>query len=172
MRFRQPLDIPAYLLTRRCAFNWNKGNDESIFVGLRLKMRVLKVSLFATAVLLLAVLPAAADVVITIDKSLTVQSAGLGRSLRAPAATTPRVAAIPRSEWRRTIPQKSGTTRRCRIPSSLPRGAMQSTAVTIPSVWGGPVPHGCVRLHPANAAKLYALVESRGIATAKVVVTG
>src|SRR5436190_1004831 len=36
---------------------------------------------------------------------------------------------------------------------------------------GRPVSHGCVRLHPANAAKLYALVESRGVATAKVVVT-
>jgi hypothetical protein len=29
-----------------------------------------------------------------------------------------------------------------------------------------------VRLHPANAAKLYALVESRGVATAKVFITG
>ncbi len=32
--------------------------------------------------------------------------------------------------------------------------------------------HGCVRLHPANAAKLYALVAQRGVATATVVVTG
>jgi hypothetical protein len=31
---------------------------------------------------------------------------------------------------------------------------------------------GCVRLHPANAAKLYALVAQRGVATATVVVTG
>src|SRR5262245_47022750 len=31
---------------------------------------------------------------------------------------------------------------------------------------------GCVRLHPANAAKLFALVAQRGVATATVVVTG
>jgi lipoprotein-anchoring transpeptidase ErfK/SrfK len=37
---------------------------------------------------------------------------------------------------------------------------------------GRPVSHGCVRLHPANAAKLYSLVEKRGVTTATVVVTG
>jgi len=36
---------------------------------------------------------------------------------------------------------------------------------------GTAVSHGCVRLHPANAAKLYALVAERGVATATVVVT-
>src|SRR5262245_49164051 len=37
---------------------------------------------------------------------------------------------------------------------------------------GRAVSHGCVRLHPANAARLYALVEQRGVTTATVVVTG
>jgi lipoprotein-anchoring transpeptidase ErfK/SrfK len=32
--------------------------------------------------------------------------------------------------------------------------------------------HGCVRLSPANAAKLYALVEQQGVTSATVVVTG
>ena len=36
---------------------------------------------------------------------------------------------------------------------------------------GTPVSHGCVRLHPANAAKLYALVERMGVTNATVVVT-
>jgi lipoprotein-anchoring transpeptidase ErfK/SrfK len=31
--------------------------------------------------------------------------------------------------------------------------------------------HGCVRLSPANAAKLYTLVEQRGVTNATVVVT-
>jgi hypothetical protein len=35
---------------------------------------------------------------------------------------------------------------------------------------GTPVSHGCVRLNPANAAKLYRLVESRGMSSATVVV--
>ena len=37
---------------------------------------------------------------------------------------------------------------------------------------GTPVSHGCVRLSPAHAAQLYALVERRGVTGATVVVTG
>jgi lipoprotein-anchoring transpeptidase ErfK/SrfK len=36
---------------------------------------------------------------------------------------------------------------------------------------GTPMSHGCVRLHPANAAMLYALVEKMGLAQATVVIT-
>jgi lipoprotein-anchoring transpeptidase ErfK/SrfK len=37
---------------------------------------------------------------------------------------------------------------------------------------GTPASHGCVRLAPANAARLYALVEHEGLPGTKVVVTG
>ena len=37
---------------------------------------------------------------------------------------------------------------------------------------GKPVSHGCVRLSPGNAAKLYRLVEGVGVANTKVVVNG
>jgi L,D-transpeptidase catalytic domain len=37
---------------------------------------------------------------------------------------------------------------------------------------GAPASHGCVRLTPANAARLYALVEQEGLPNTKVVVTG
>jgi hypothetical protein len=37
---------------------------------------------------------------------------------------------------------------------------------------GSPASHGCVRLEPGNAAKLYALVEQQGLPNTKVVVTG
>ena len=33
---------------------------------------------------------------------------------------------------------------------------------------GGPASHGCVRLHPANAATLYALVERNGRDSARI----
>jgi lipoprotein-anchoring transpeptidase ErfK/SrfK len=36
---------------------------------------------------------------------------------------------------------------------------------------GTPMSHGCVRLHPANAARLFALVERAGVAKATVVIT-
>jgi lipoprotein-anchoring transpeptidase ErfK/SrfK len=37
---------------------------------------------------------------------------------------------------------------------------------------GGPASHGCVRLHPSNAATLYALVQKEGTAHTTIVVTG
>jgi lipoprotein-anchoring transpeptidase ErfK/SrfK len=37
---------------------------------------------------------------------------------------------------------------------------------------GTPASHGCVRLAPANAARLYALVEKEGLSSTRVVVTG
>jgi lipoprotein-anchoring transpeptidase ErfK/SrfK len=37
---------------------------------------------------------------------------------------------------------------------------------------GTPASHGCVRLDPANAARLYELVEKEGLPNTKVVVTG
>jgi lipoprotein-anchoring transpeptidase ErfK/SrfK len=37
---------------------------------------------------------------------------------------------------------------------------------------GGPASHGCIRLHPSNAATLFALVESEGRAATTIVVSG
>jgi hypothetical protein len=37
---------------------------------------------------------------------------------------------------------------------------------------GGPASHGCIRLHPSNAAKLFALVQKEGIGSTRIVVTG
>jgi L,D-transpeptidase-like protein len=37
---------------------------------------------------------------------------------------------------------------------------------------GGPASHGCIRLHPANAATLYTLVKSEGMGATTIVVSG
>ena len=37
---------------------------------------------------------------------------------------------------------------------------------------GGPASHGCIRLHPANAATLFALVKQRGMSNTTIVVSG
>jgi lipoprotein-anchoring transpeptidase ErfK/SrfK len=37
---------------------------------------------------------------------------------------------------------------------------------------GGPASHGCIRLHPANAATLFELVTSEGLAATTIVVSG
>ena len=36
---------------------------------------------------------------------------------------------------------------------------------------GRPASHGCVRLHPANAAKLYSLIRQYGMGSSRIVVT-
>src|SRR5258708_8140132 len=37
---------------------------------------------------------------------------------------------------------------------------------------GGPASHGCIRLHPDNAASLYALVQEQGMGATTIVVSG
>jgi hypothetical protein len=37
---------------------------------------------------------------------------------------------------------------------------------------GGPASHGCIRLHPSNAAKLFALVQREGMGSTTIVVSG
>jgi hypothetical protein len=37
---------------------------------------------------------------------------------------------------------------------------------------GRPASHGCIRLHPSNAAKLFALVQQHGMSDTRIVVTG
>jgi L,D-transpeptidase-like protein len=37
---------------------------------------------------------------------------------------------------------------------------------------GGPASHGCIRLHPSNAATLFALVQQEGIGNTNIVVSG
>ncbi|HKF09342.1 MAG TPA: L,D-transpeptidase [Xanthobacteraceae bacterium] len=37
---------------------------------------------------------------------------------------------------------------------------------------GGPASHGCIRLHPANAATLFALVKQRSMSDTTIVVSG
>jgi hypothetical protein len=72
---------------------------------------------------------------------------GPGRYPLAAAAVPPRAAAIPHSEWRRSITPRNWTTLRCRrIPSSSPREVMPFTAATRPSAWACGVPtaaRGC-----------------------------
>ena len=37
---------------------------------------------------------------------------------------------------------------------------------------GGPASHGCVRLHPAHAATLFALVQRAGMSNTSIVISG
>lgn len=51
------------------------------------------------------------------------------------------------------------------------RGGYAIHGTTAVRSLGRPASHGCVRLHPSNAAKLYSLIQRNGMGNARVIVT-
>lgn len=51
------------------------------------------------------------------------------------------------------------------------RGGYAIHGTTAVRSLGRPASHGCVRLHPSNAAKLYSLIRKNGMGNARVIVT-
>lgn len=52
------------------------------------------------------------------------------------------------------------------------RGGYAIHGTTAVSALGRPASHGCIRLHPANAAKLYALVKKHGAGQTRIALNG
>ena len=131
------------------------------------------------AALTAAVLPAEAAIFISIDKSaqrMTVEVDGSPRWTW-PVSTGRRGYGTPNGSYKAFRLEKDHFSREwdeAPMPHSIfftKRGhAIHGSYET--RHLGRPVSHGCVRLHPANAAKLYALVERQGVTSAIVVVTG
>ena len=102
----------------------------------------------------LAPLPAAANVVVTIDKSTQRMSVAVDGSTRYNFAV---------STGRAGYGTPSGTYH----PERLARTWFSK------KYYNSPMPHSiCVRLHPSNAATLYALVQSQGAGNTRIVITG
>jgi hypothetical protein len=134
-------------------------------------------SLFATAIM--AVAPARANIVITVDKTnqqMSVVVDGQPRwhwrvSTGAPGYDTPsgtfRAFRMEASHFSKEFDDAP-------MPHSIfftPRGhAVHGYLNT--SHLGLPVSHGCVRLDPQNATALYALVKEQGVLNTTVIVTG
>ena len=57
-------------------------------------------------------------------------------------------------------------------PKTAAGKVLKRSATTFAGHIGSPASHGCVRLAPENAAKLYELVEAQGLPNTKVVLTG
>jgi lipoprotein-anchoring transpeptidase ErfK/SrfK len=136
--------------------------------------------LLALAVTLIArVAPAAASVVVTIDKStqrMTVQADGGVRwvwpvSTGRPGHDTP---SGRYTAFRMEADHFSKEWDDAPMPHSIffsPTGHAIHGSLDTRRI-GTPASHGCVRLQPADAARLYALVEKEGLPNTKVVVTG
>ena len=133
---------------------------------------------FAAVTLLAALPPAMADVVITIDKSaqrMTVAVDGATR-WRWPVSTGARGYDTPNGSYTAFRMEKDYSSKEwddAPMPNSIfftQRG--HAIHGSYDRRLGRPVSHGCVRLNPGNAAKLFSLVERTGVTNTKVVVTG
>ena len=128
--------------------------------------------------LLIGTVPAAAKVVVTIDKSTQHMSISVDGTPRYNFAV---------STGRAGYGTPSGTYRPERLArtwfskkyynSPMPHSIFFHGGYAIHGSYeisrlGGPASHGCVRLHPSNAATLYALVQREGASNTTIVVTG
>lgn len=126
----------------------------------------------------LAPVPAAANVVVTIDKSTQHMSVAVDGATRYNFAVstgragygTPNGTYHPERLARTWFSKKY-------YNSPMPHSIFFHGGFAIHGSYeisrlGGPASHGCVRLHPSNAATLYALVQSQGAGNTRIVITG
>jgi hypothetical protein len=128
--------------------------------------------------LLIGTVPAAANVVVKIDKStqhMTVSVDGTPRynfavSTGRAGYGTPNGTYHPQRLMRTYFSKKY-------YNSPMPHSIFFHGGFAIHGSYeishlGGPASHGCVRLHPSNAATLYSLVQQEGAGNTTIVVTG
>jgi lipoprotein-anchoring transpeptidase ErfK/SrfK len=130
---------------------------------------VARLSFFAAVAVLIALHPAVADVVITIDKSAQRMTADVdgANHWRWPVSTGARGYDTPNGSYTAFRMEKDYFSKEwddAPMPNSIfftQRG--HAVHGSFDRRLGRPVSHGCVRLSRGNAAKLYSLVESQGI---------
>ena len=131
-----------------------------------------------TLALFFMIVPAAADVVVAIDKTsqhMTVSVDGATRWTW-PVSTGARGYDTPDGSYTALRMEKDYASKEwddAPMPNSIfftQRG--HAIHGSFDKRLGRPVSHGCVRLKPGNAAKLFSLVERTGLAHTKVIVSG
>jgi hypothetical protein len=128
--------------------------------------------------LIVGTVPAAANVVITIDKSSQHMSVSVDGSPRYNfVVSTGRAGyGTPNGTYHPQRLARSWFSKKY-YNSPMPHSIFFHGGYAIHGSYeisrlGGPASHGCVRLHPSNAATLYALVQREGTARTTIVVTG
>jgi hypothetical protein len=123
--------------------------------------------------------PAAASVLVTINKAtqrMTIAVDGAAR-YSWPVSTGTKGYATPSGNFRPFRLEKEHYSREwddAPMPHSIffTAGGHAIHGTTATRRLGSPASHGCVRLAPAHAAKLFALVQSAGLGSTKIVITG
>jgi lipoprotein-anchoring transpeptidase ErfK/SrfK len=137
--------------------------------------------LAAPALLLLCLLldnPATAGVVVTINKATQRMTVAIDGEARYswPVSTGTKGYATPTGSFRPFRLEKEHYSREW-DDAPMPHSFFTAAGHAIHGTsavrrLGSPASHGCVRLAPANAAKLFDLVQSEGLGSTKIVVTG
>ena len=144
-------------------------------------MRRIAVAVVAAATALLPLLAGAgradASVVVTIDKSSQRMSVAVNGATQYtwPVSTGRAPFGTPNGTFTPQMMARSWFSRKY-YNSPMPHSIFYYKGYAIHgtthiSRLGGPASHGCVRLHPKNAATLFALVQSHGTGNTKIVVT-
>src|SRR5918993_1773000 len=158
--------------------NWTRRRYAVRGCSMRLRNGML-MALTAVAVAASAIPAAHADILISIDKSaqrMTVRVDGEVRHVWAVSTGRPGYA-TPSGSFRPFRLEKDHYSREwddAPMPHSIFFTAAGHAIHGTNAVrrLGSPASHGCVRLAPGHAAKLFALVQSEGLGSTKIVVTG
>lgn len=145
----------------------------------RLSQRRLARLVFAIVAVMagLALTPARAGVVVQIDKSSQRMAVSVDGTTRYswPVSTGRRGYGTPSGVFRPQMMARRWYSRKY-YNSPMPYSIFFHRGYAIHGTYdrarlGGPASHGCVRLHPSNAAALFALVERRGRGNTRIVVS-
>ena len=124
----------------------------------------------------LALTPARAGVVVRIDKSSQRMAVSVDGTMRYswPVSTGHRGYGTPSGVFHPQMMARRWFSRKY-YNSPMPHAIFFYHGYAIHGTYdlarlGGPASHGCVRLHPSNAASLFALVERRGRGNTRIVV--
>jgi len=141
-------------------------------------MRMFRTFLITSAVLLACLAGADASVVIHVDKSSQKMSVEVdGQSRYQFAVSTGRAGyGTPNGTYHPQRLERTWFSKEY-YDSPMPHSIFFSRGYAIHGSYeirhlGGPASHGCIRLHPSNAAKLFALVKEEGMGNTTIVVSG
>ena len=139
--------------------------------------RVLVAAILAAVFAVVSITPAAADVRIRVDKSSQTMTVAVDGWVQHqwPVSTAKSGYYTPTGTWRPTRLEPSWYSRKydnAPMPSSIFfTGGYAIHGTTHVGQLGRPASRGCVRLHPANARELFALVRAYGMNKTRVTIT-
>jgi lipoprotein-anchoring transpeptidase ErfK/SrfK len=143
----------------------------------RVRNRSFVTVVMAAAVTMLSSLPASADVRVRVDKSSQTMTVAVGGWVQHqwPVSTAKRGYYTPTGSWRPFRLEPNWYSRKydnAPMPSSIFfTGGYAIHGTVHVSQLGRPASRGCIRLHPAHARELFALVRQYGMKNTRISIT-